>query len=628
MVRRGTFSSGRLPGGLAAAGLLVLWALAGPAAAAEVEFEATVDRTEVPLNGRVTLTLSSSVPDRSRVDYLQLPDTGSLRLVSRSQERKMSFSFSGGASRYRRFTNTVVVLQPTEKGRVTIGAAEMKYAGKVYRTEPITIAVSDARSRRRPAPTSPVPGMGRFPDDDWFDNPLLGRRRQAVAEDDLFVRAYAAPDVAVVGQQVTVTLTIYSRVGARIAGFRWPQLDPFYSVSRDVSKAPTEEKYIDGVRFQYKVLARRALFPLRAGELTIGPIEVDAEASHSPFFPSEQRTLRTRPLKIKVEPLPPGAPEGFHSTNVGRFSLQSELDARQVKLNQPLTYTLTVRGTGNIQNLRPPRLPELDRFKVFDPSIDVEQTERGSKVRGAKTFEYILLPLASGSLTIPSLSFSYYDPRAGAYRTLETEAYQIEVAAGADGGAGAGGGHEFNIVAGAFKPIRFDSDLRGYGAPFYAHPAFVPLVVLPPLAYALLLLGLLFRSLLRIDSPRGRMRRAAGEARRHWRLAAKAARSGDAGAYYLELKEALLRAIESRTGRPAQGLQWTELAGQLRAAGVPEAVIEQLERELENCDFGRFAPAAARGGEMASATARADRLIKDLQRRRAAAAPHRRRAWR
>ncbi len=627
MVQRGTFSSGRLPGGLAAAGLLVCWALAGPAAAAEVEFEATVDRTEVPLNGRVTLTVSSSVPDRSRVDYLQLPDTGSLRMVSRSQERKMSFAFSGGASQYRRFTNTVVVLQPTEKGRVTIGAAEMKYAGKVYRTQPITIEVSDARSRRRPAPTSPLPGMGRSPDDDWFDSPL-GRQRQPVGEDDLFVRAYAAPDVAVVGQQVTVTLTIYSRVGARIAGFRWPQLDPFYSVSRDVSKAPTEEKYIDGVRFQYKVLARRALFPLRAGELTIGPIEVDVEASHSPFFPTEQRTLRTRPLKIKVEPLPPGAPAGFHSTNVGRFSLKSEADARKVKLNQPVTYTLTVRGTGNIQNLRPPRLPELDRFKVFDPSIDVEQTERGSKVRGAKTFEYILLPLASGTLTIPSLSFSFYDPQAGAYRTLETEAYSIEVAAGAEGGAGAGGGHEFNIVAGAFKPIRFESDLHGYGVPFYQHPAFVPLVVLPPVAYALLLLGLLFRSLLRTDSPRSRMRRAAAEARRHWRLAAKAARAGDAGAYYQQLKEALLRAIESRTGRPAQGLQWNELAGQLRAAGLPAATLEQLERELENCDFGRFAPAAARGGEMASASARAGRLIKDLQRCREPAARQQRRAWR
>ena len=602
------------------------------AAAGDVTFRASVNRTHVPLDDQVKLTVSVSVPDRRKIGYLELPDTGSLEVVGTSREQSTSFSFSGGTSQYQKFTNTVLTLRPVREGAVTIGPAELKYAGRIYKTKPIKVRVTAKRGRARgpSGPTSPFPGLKPrgFPGDDWFRDPFddLVRRPEPVGDKDIFIRAYASPDLVVEGQQVTVTVIVYSRVGARIAGVRWPKLDPFYSVDRDVSKVPTDEKYIDGVRYQYKVLGRKALFPMQPGEYTIGRVEVEVEASSSPFFPAESRTLRSSTIKVKVEPLPAeGMPEGFRRSNVGRFSLNSKVDTNEVNLNQPVTFTLTVRGTGNIQNLRPPELPALDRFKVFDPVVDVKQAKRGSKVKGSKTFEYILLPLASGKLTIPALKFSFYDPETGRYRTLSTRAEEIEVTAlgvGDQGpGSGAFQGREFNIVAGAFKPIRFTSSLRGYGPPFYKHPAFVPLLAVPPLAYLLVLLAMLIRGMVRTDSPRSRMRRARTDARRHLKLAGKAAAVGQATDFYVELKDALMQAVESRTGNPSHGLQLADLQRQLTNEAVPADVIDGLVREIENCDFGRFAPAASRGGEMSSALERGGRLMKSLQRMRAAEAP-------
>jgi hypothetical protein len=604
--------------------LAALWiGLAGPAFGEEVVFNASVNRTRVPLDGQVKLTVSVSVPSRTQIGHLELPDTGSLRVVSTAREQSRSFSFSGGSSQHRQFTNTVLTLQPTAQGAVTIGAAELTYGGRTYKTKPIRVQVLAARGQRPSGPTSPLPGWPRgAPDDDWFRDPLedMMRRPDPIGEGDIFIRAVASPEVVVEGQQVTVTLIVYSRVGARIAGIRWPKLDPFYSVDRDVKDAGTEEKLINGERFQYKVLARKALFPMGPGDVTIGAIEVEVEASASPFFPSDARTLRSKPIPIKVEPLPDGAPEGFHRANVGRFNLTARVDSDKVNLNQPVTYSLTVRGTGNIQNLRPPELPTLDRFKVFDPTVDVQQSTRGSEVRGSKTFEYILLPLASGKLTIPALPFAYYDPESGQYKAVKTREAVIEVtAAGGDGSNGdAPAGREVNIVAGAFKPIRYESDLKGYGPPFYRHFVFVLLLILAPAVWLLLVVGTWVRAQIHKDSPRSRMRRAAVEARRHWRLAGKAASAGRAGDFYSEIRDALLQSVESITGEAAQGLQLAELQRRLAQQGLAGELIEQIGRELENCDFGRFAPARALGGEISSAHERVGRLLKALPRGRLA----------
>ncbi|MBN2497117.1 MAG: protein BatD [Deltaproteobacteria bacterium] len=606
-----------------AASLLLVLAGARAALADEVVLNASVDRTRVALDGTIQLTISLSVPDRTRMQHLDLPNTGSLEVVRTSREESLSFSFSGGSSSYNKFENTVLTLKPTELGSVEIGPAVLRYGGKTYKTKPIRITVTKARGRPR-GPTSPLP-RSPFPDDDWFRTPLddlLRRRRQPepVGAGDIFVRAFTPSDLVVEGQQVTVSLYVYSRVGARIASVRWPKLTEFFSVDRDVTKAKTDEKYIEGVRYQYKLLDRKALFPLQPGELTIAPIEVEVEAGGSPFFPSEERLLRTRPIRIRVEPLPAdGRPAGFNPSNVGHYSLSSDVDANEVSLNQPITYTLTVKGSGNIYRLRPPELPPLSRFKTFDPNVDVKVPKYGATVQGSKTFEYILVPLASGKLEIPKLEFAFYDPERGAYQVLETKAETIEVKA-SQGQAAEMAGREVNIVAGALKPIRFASSLDGHGPPLYEHAIFIPLLAAPPALYLLVLLGLFVRAQLQASSPASRARRAASDARRRWKKAARLAAQGQAAAFYAELERALMDAVQARTGKPAAGLPFDELRAMLREAGAAEQTVSALVREIENCDFGRFAPAVSRSEEMQSAHERVGRLLRDLGRKRAGGA--------
>jgi hypothetical protein len=598
---------------------------AGLAAGDDVSFSASVDRTQVGLSENVVLTLSVTAKNSVSSSSIKISGTGNLRVAGTSREENLAFSFSGGSQNYKKIQKFVYILKPTKIGKTRIGRATLKYMGKNYSTNPIDIDVVK-QARRRPSAGRTSPLGRRFPspfDDDWddfFHTPRdMFHRREEIGPNDIFVRASATPDDAVEGQQVTVTVSIYSKVGARIATIRWPKLDDFFSVDRDVSKASTDQKYIKGELYQFKVLDQKALFPLSPGEIEIGPIEVEVEASTSPFFPSQVRTLHTQPITIKVLDLPStGRPPDFDPSNVGHYSLSDTVDSSSVGLNQPVTYTLVLKGSGAIQRVRPPRLPTLPHFKTFDPNVDVKISKRGREVSGSKSFEYILVPLTSGDLVIPSLKFSYYDPRDGEYRTLQTEREVIKVAASQSTGSVSttGGGHEINILAGAFKPIRYKSSLKSFGRPFYKSSLFIPLLAVPPIVYLLVLAVVFVRARGRADSARNRMRRAWARGQRHLKRAGQMAAAGNAAEFYSEIKDALLDGIEARCGIAAQGITMAELARRMEEMGVPREITDAYTAEAENCDFGRFAPATSRGEQMLESLDRVRKIIKRIERER------------
>ncbi len=604
-------------------GVILAVLLAPAAGAEEVSFTASVDRAEVGLDEQVRLVLSISASHPDQVKRLKLPDTGGLRLLDRREEEAMSFSFSsGGGQTYKKIKNIILVLRPKKIGKAKIGRASMVYQGKKYTTDPITVRVVQARPKPQRPRRRPFGFPSPFPDDDPFDSPFddfFERRRTEVGEDAIFVKAFVSPDVVVEGQQVTVTVAVYSKVGARIIAIRWPKLDEFFSVARDTTGFKTRQKVVAGEVYMHKVVDQKALFPLKAGDVEIGPVEVEVGIASSPFFPEESRTLRTRKSRIKVIALPAeGRPDSFQKGNVGSYRLTASLDVNEVSLNQPVTYVLRVQGTGNIQRVRPPELPDLPRFKVFDPSVDVQVSKKGREVRGSKTFEYILVPLASGELQIPSLEFSCYDPEDGEYWVQRTEPETIKVAASGAAGVinGAAAGREVNILAGAFKPIRYQSELTGYGRPFYRHSLFLPALVVPPGLYLLILIIGLVRTRMGMDTRRSRMRRAWARGRRRLKTARQLAQSGKAEDFYAELKAALLDGVESRIGLPVAGVTMDELRARMQEAGMSSGVCEAVRTETENYDFGRFAPSTSRGDQMQASFERVRKLMRRLERER------------
>ncbi len=602
----------------------MMLALAPRAGAADAVFRASVDRKQVGLGDTLTLTLTVNSEKGVDKSAVTPPDTGSLRVAGTSITESTSFVLSGGTQTFTRIQSFHYVLQPTQLGTVRIGPAQLRVGGQTLKTEPIQVLVT-----RQPAPAPrqkpPGPTHGRrFPgswlDEEWED--FLRRPdvfpKDEVGPDDLYVKMQVSPQNVCEGQQVTAKLKIYSRVGARISTIRWPALDDFFTVDRDVSDSPSEQTIIDNRVMLSKLIDAKALFPLRAGEAELGSAEVEVELSTNPFYPPEIRTLRTRPLAITVQELPAeGRPGNFDAVNVGRFSLAAEVDSLEVNLNQPVTLVLTLSGTGAIQRVRPPALPSLGQFRVFDSTTEVKAPQKGLEVKGSKRSEIILVPLASGELEIPPLGFSFFDPKEQRYRSLTTEKISLKVTA-SDGGTqpSVGAPHEVNVLAGSFQPIIFESRLEGGGPPLVRGAFFLPLLAVPPALYLLVLLVTFLRAREQQDSSRARMRRAWAEARKQLRAASRCLSAGDAENFFRQLRESLYCAVEGRLGRSLHGFTLEEATQVLAEEGFAPQMAEAWRAEVENCDSGRFAPSRLRGEQMQAALERTRALILSVERGR------------
>src|SRR5262249_11704245 len=149
---------------------------------------------------------------------------------------------------------------------------------------------------------------------------------------------------------------------------------------------------------------------LKAGKLTVTPLEAEATTMQTAFLPGASAARKSKALTVEVMPLPvDGRPQGFEAANVGRYELSSSVDRTEVKAGEAITWKLTVRGAGNVRNVRLPPIQKmadkLDGFRVYEPTTK-ETIEPGDEVHGQKVYTYLLLPQKGGALSLPAVALA------------------------------------------------------------------------------------------------------------------------------------------------------------------------------------------------------------------------------
>ncbi len=164
---------------------------------------------------------------------------------------------------------------------------------------------------------------------------------------------------------------------------------------------------------------------------------------------------------IEVKALPP-SPAGFTGA-VGQFTLQSKVVPERATVGEPVTWTLELQGTGNWPDIAglPSREVSND-FQVVQPKAKRTPAE-GKLFDVSLTEDVVLVPTKSGNYTLGPISFVYFDPRSGGYRTLTAPRTTLAIApAGAprfnvmppeDAGAPAAGSAA-SLIAGGDEPPR------------------------------------------------------------------------------------------------------------------------------------------------------------------------------
>jgi hypothetical protein len=616
---------------LAASGLCVLAALLVCSPAwAQVSVQMTADRDRITIDDVVTVHIKIESAGMGSPDE-ELPPFDGFEIVRRSVSRPMSFSFSFGTGRgaqrvVRSSTEYTFVLRPLALGRIEIPAVVARAGGKSYRSRPLTIAVEGGSGIQPPStgpgPAAPEPAQAN--PDQQPAVPIEG----ASFDEQAFLRTVADKSEAYPGEQVTVTVFLYLRGRLRSVPSveTEPSTDGFWV--RDLlppnRKLKGRRQVVGGTVFAVYTLRRFAAFPLREGDLSIGPMTVKMEQGgvFDPFDIFNRRSLpvlrRTGvPLSIRVKPLPAeGRPPG--EIAVGRFRLEAKLDRDQAITGDAVTLTATVRGQGNLSTVKL-EAPEAKGLQVLQPEIRDLIESPDDRVVGTRVFEWLLVPLEPGRYDIGPLELPTFDPASGRYASersaplvLEAVGKSVQRAEEATASEEEETSEPAEKPSYRFGPVRTSSALRRGSSRVLTSSWYPWLAALGPAGWLLVLCISTLRRRLEQSAQKAAPRRALGQADRRLRAAVSRAERAEPAEFYGEVAAAIKSALESKLGEPVGGFTHPELRAHLRRRGMSDELADRAVDELGQCEIARFSPAGASAEERKKCGERSRRLFRKL----------------
>ena len=573
----------------------LLFGLVCPAlSAAEVSVHATVHPQRATLGEALTLSIQVRGTQDAPAPPLDIDGFESRYLGPSTQ-----VSISNGqvaASVQHRYS-----LLSRKPGRFTLGPFSVEYQGRQYHTDPLDVTIAAAQPSPQAAPPSP---SGRQP------SPAQQGPQAAGGQNELRLQLSVPRPEVYLHERVPVTVKLH--IGAaRVSDVQYPQFskDGF---SVEPFSEPTQQRQTLGDRTFTVLHFDTEAVPLRSGSLALGPASLQLNVltrrrGGSPFsapffdrffqndffstFSSERRqlTLRSDPLTLSVQPLPEvGRPANF-SGAVGAFDLDVSAAPHALSVGDPITVHMRINGSGYLAAAAAPMFVQTDGFRAYEPLA-------GKTQGSTKSFEQVLIPQQHTLTAIPAVQFSYFDPQAGRYRTLESQPIALVVRPPKTT-------PQKTVVAGQpDTPTRGQDEPEALGQdlvyikdapgalvprarPWYRSPGFLLWQPLP----ALLFLSAWWydqrRRRLHSDRRYARFTAAGKQARQSLAQAERLLTQEEYPALYTTLAHTLQDYISAKFDQPPSGIDTQAL----RERGVSQTYLEQIDLVWETCEQLRFA---------------------------------------
>ena len=393
---------------------------------------------------------------------------------------------------------------------------------------------------------------------------------------------------------------------------RLPEFKGFLKQELEIGEIQTELEHYNGRNYQTAVLYRTLLFPQRSGDITIDPAQFEAllrvqnraqvRSIFDDFFNSyttATKALTSPSITIHVSALPTGKPTGF-SGGVGQFNISSAISSTDLQANEAVTLTLTIQGAGNMKLLKTPAVDWPEGFEVYDPKVTNNFRNSTSGVSGTKTIEYLAIPRAGGTYTIPPILFSYYDTQADSYKTLTTPEYTLNIARSTTEDANAAVVNNFvqkeNIqqlgsdIRYIHSDIQYPTNKVRYPSITFGTLAFWLCYLIPTFLAAMLFI--IFRKKIKenADITRVRYKKANKVAQRRLKTASQLLKADNKTAFFEEIERAAWTYLSHRLSIPTAQLNKENIAQILANKGVSDTLIKDVLHVLSTAEFARYAP--------------------------------------
>ncbi len=307
-------------------------------------------------------------------------------------------------------------LAPKKRGTFTIGQATIEIKENIYKSIPVKVVVTAAVDR----PNDPN-------DPDY------------IVSENIHLVAEVSNSNPYLNEGITVVYKLFVSPNTGVSNWREidnPRYNDFWSQNLDMKGLKVQNGTYKGEDYRYVILRKTVLYPQKTGKLNIEPLSLDITVEvptnrrdifGGRLMQSVHRTVAAGNRLINVKPLPEaGKPLNFGGA-VGEFEFRVSTSKNQLKATEALIARVEVSGNGNLKLFKLPKLNLPSSLEVYEPEHDEKINTKLTGMQGLISDSYTIVPEYQGKYPIPSISFSYFNPKIDRYESLNSKEIIINV---------------------------------------------------------------------------------------------------------------------------------------------------------------------------------------------------------
>ena len=546
--------------------------------AQEATLKAKVSKNKLGVNQRLRIEFSI---DKQGGDNFSPPKFTNFKVIGGPSQSVSQSWINGKVTFSQSYT---YIIQPKRKGAFSIASASIKIGGKFIKSEPVKVIVLDAIE------------IPKNPNDPNY-----------VAQQNIHLVAEISKANPYVGEGIYVEYRLYVSENVSVYDTsisEAPKYNGFWNQDIKVNGFLVKMGKYNGENYRYIVLQKALLIPTKTGKLSIDPMRMDivigVPSGRADFFGNAitkniRREFASTKKIIRPKSLPlEGKPANFAGA-VGDFDFSVALSKDILKANETSQVQIKISGKGNLKLFELPTVETPAELEMYQPERKERVRVNASGISGAVTDTYTVVPLYKGKYKIPSISFSYFNPKEKKYKTIATEDFFVDVQEGKELITLDTSSVRKQEVVSTGKNFRYIATktkfITAKKIDFFKSNLFYVLFLLPLIAIPIGVFIGKKNEERNNDILGNKTRKAEKLAKKYLSKAQK--QLGKKEAFYEALERALHNYLKAKLGVETAEISKERITEILKGKNVEAATIHQFIEVLKNSDFARYTPFTA-----------------------------------
>ena len=545
---------------------------------AQVTFEAKVSKKRLGLNERLRVDFEMN----ENGDNFNPPSFSNFQVVSGPQQAVSRSWVNGVQSFSKTYT---YFLTPKIKGKVTIGQAVVTIGGEIYKTTPVEIEVTN--SVKKPNDPNNV------------DN---------VVDGNIHLVAEVSKSAPYLNEGITVIYKLYFRNPISVSDvseLESPSYGDFWSHLIKIGRAEINMRgSYKGEPYNEVIWRKAVLYPQKTGKLVLEPLTLNLSlnipSNRRDLFgrrimTQTQKTITTGEKVIVVKDLPQNNKPKNFSGAVGQFDFDVILNKDLLKASESFQAKIKVKGKGNLKLFNLPTINVPNTLEVYEPEHDEKVKITISGMQGTIEDNYTIVPQFQGKYPIPSIQFSYFDPKSKSYKILKSQDLIVDVF---EGPTTVNTNRNYKSIApktsipavdNAFRYIKLETKFESIDKKsFWRSQLFWTLVIFPVfiLSISFLLKRIFYGR--NEDVTKQKQRRAEQLTKKYLSSAKK--HFDDQAQFYEVLERALHNYLKAKLKIETTELSKSKIKNLLHQNSVDKKTALEYVEVIESCERARYSP--------------------------------------